>query len=46
MYQHCMIKCFGDIIKQTVEAYVDDIMVKSKLADPVIANLEQTFMKL
>ena len=29
-YQHCMLKCFGDLIKQTIEAYVDDIMVKSK----------------
>ena len=29
-YQCCMLKCFGDIIGQTVEAYVDDIMVKSK----------------
>jgi hypothetical protein len=29
-YQHCMLKCFGDLIRRTVEAYVDDIMVKSK----------------
>ena len=29
-YQHCMLKCFGDLIERTVEAYVDDIMVKSK----------------
>ena len=43
MYQHCMIKCFGDLIGQAVEAYVDDIMVKSRWA---IADLEQTFAKL
>ena len=45
-YQHCMLKCFWDLIGQTVEAYVDDIMVKSKWADQVVADLEQTFMKL
>ena len=33
MYQRCMLKCFGDLIGQTVEAYVDDIMVKSKWVD-------------
>ena len=31
---------------QTVEAYVDDIVVKSKRDDQVIADLEQTFTKL
>ena len=45
-YQRCMHKCFGDLIGQTVEAYVDDIMVKYKWVDHVIANLEQTFAKL
>ena len=44
-YQHCMLKCFGDLIGQTIKAYVDDIMVKSKWADQLIANLEQTFAK-
>ena len=46
MYQHCMLKCFRDLIGRTIEAYMDDIMVKSKRADQVIADLEQTFMKL
>ena len=45
-YQRCMLKCFGDLIGQTVESYVDNIMVKSKRADQIIANLEQTFTKL
>ena len=27
MYQRCMLKFFGDLIEQTVEAYVDDIVV-------------------
>jgi hypothetical protein len=29
-YQHCMLTVFGDLIGWTVEAYVDDIVVKSK----------------
>ena len=41
-----MLKCFGDLIERTIEAYVDDIVVKSKRADQVVANLEQTFVKL
>ena len=45
-YQCCMIKCFGDLIGWTIGAYVNDIVVKSKPTDQVIADLEQTFMKL
>ena len=41
-----MLRCFGDLIGWTVEAYVDDIVVKSKWTDHLIANLEQTFVKL
>ena len=37
-----MLKCFG----WTVEAYVDDIVVKSKQADHLVADLEHTFAKL
>ena len=29
-YQRCMLSCFGDLIGWIVEAYVDDIVVKSK----------------
>ena len=45
-YQCCMLKCFGDLIGRTVEAYMDNIVVKSNWADQVIADLEQTFTKL
>ena len=45
-YQRCMLKCFGNLIRWTIEAYVDDIMVKSKWVDQVVADLEQTFAKL
>lgn len=46
MYRRCMLKCFRDLIGRTIEAYVDDIVVKSKPTDQVVADLEQTFMKL
>ena len=45
-YQCCMLNCFGDLIGQTIEAYVDDIVVKSKQADHLVVDLEQTFVKL
>ena len=45
-YQHCMLKCFVDLIRWTIEAYVDDIVVKSKRVDHLVANLGQTFAKL
>jgi hypothetical protein len=34
---------FGDLLEQTVEAYVDDIIVKAKRADSLVANLDQAF---
>ena len=39
-YQRCMLKCFGDLIGRTVEAYVDDIGVKSKWTDQLVDDLE------
>jgi len=33
MYQRCMTKCFGDLIRWKIETYVDDIIVKSKQTD-------------
>ena len=41
-----MLKCFGNLIGQTVEAYIDDIVVKSKRAYHLIVDLEQTLAKL
>ena len=46
MYQRCMLKCFGDLIGRTIEAYVDNVVVKSKQTDQLVADLEQTFIKL
>ena len=45
-YQRCMLNCFRDLIGRTVEAYVNDIVVKSKWAGHLVADLEQTFVKL
>jgi hypothetical protein len=45
-YQSCMVNCFGKIIEETVEAYVDDIVVKSKKTDQLMADLEKTFDRL
>ena len=45
-YQRCILNYFEDLIGRTVEAYIDDIVVKSKWADHLIAALEQTFAKL
>jgi hypothetical protein len=41
-----VLKCFGDLIGETIEAYMDDIVVKSKKANQLMADLEKTFMKL
>ena len=41
-----MTKCFVDLIGWTIEAYMDDIVVKSKQNDQLMADLEQTFRKL
>jgi hypothetical protein len=38
-----MVNCFSKLIGETVEAYVDDIVVKSKKTDQLVADLEKTF---
>ena len=45
-YQHYMLKCFRDLSGRTVEAYMDDIVVKSNRVNQVVADLERAFMKL
>ena len=42
-YQRCMTQVFGEHIRQTVEAYVDDIVVKSRKASDLIDDLEIAF---
>jgi ribonuclease HI len=42
-YQRCMNHVFGEHIGRTVEAYVDDIMVKTRKASDLLSDLETTF---
>jgi hypothetical protein len=42
-YQRCMNHLFGEHIGRTVEAYVDDIIVKMRNASDHLSDLEMTF---
>jgi hypothetical protein len=42
-YQRCMNHVFGEHIGRTDEAYVDDIVVKTKKASDLLSDLETTF---
>jgi hypothetical protein len=42
-YQRCMNHVFGEHIGRTVEAYVDDIIVKTREASDLLSDLETTF---
>jgi hypothetical protein len=42
-YQRCMNHVFGEHIGRTVEAYVDDIVVKIRKASDLFSDLEVTF---
>jgi hypothetical protein len=42
-YQRCMQHLFGDHIGWTVEAYVDDIVVKTRKADDLVRDLRVVF---
>src|SRR4026207_295410 len=42
-YQRCMLHVFGDHIGRNIEAYVDDIVVKSRKADDLVADLRIAF---
>jgi len=42
-YQRCMLHVFGEHKGSTVEAYIDDIVVKSKKQDDLIQDLEIAF---
>jgi hypothetical protein len=45
-YQRCMQHVFGDHIRRTIEAYVDDIVVKTRKADDLVNDLRTTFGSL
>jgi hypothetical protein len=42
-YQRCMQHVFGDHIGQTVEPYIDDIVVKTRKADDLVSDLCMAF---
>jgi hypothetical protein len=42
-YRRCMNHVFGEHIGRTVEAYIDDIVVKTREASDLLSDLETTF---
>jgi hypothetical protein len=42
-YQRCMNHVFGEHIGRALEAYIDDIIVKTKKASGLLSDLEMTF---
>ena len=45
-YQRAIQMCLDQQIGRNVEAYIDDVVVNSKTADDLIADLEETFANL
>ena len=45
-YQRAIQRCLKDQIGHNVEAYINDVVVKSKTVDNLITDLEQTFKAL
>jgi hypothetical protein len=45
-YQRAIQACFKRQLNENVEAYVDDVVVKTRNSDTLIANLEETFASL
>nr|AAT94049.1 putative polyprotein [Oryza sativa Japonica Group] len=45
-YQRMIQRCFSTQIGRNVEAYVDDVVVKTKQKDDLISDLEETFASI
>jgi hypothetical protein len=45
-YQRAIQACFKKQLHKNVEAYADDVVVKTRNSDTLIANLEETFASL
>ena len=45
-YQRAIQMCLDQQIGRNVEAYIDDVVVKSKTSNELIANLKETFTNL
>jgi hypothetical protein len=45
-FQRCMRRVFGELIGRIIEAYVDDIVVKSKKTGDLVPDFTKVFVKL
>jgi hypothetical protein len=45
-FQRCMRRVFGELIGHIIEAYVDDIVVKSKKKGDLVPDLTEVFANL
>ena len=45
-YQRAIQMCLNQQIGRNIKAYIDDVVVKSKTADDLIADLEEMFANL
>src|SRR6266540_3593724 len=45
-YQRAMQRCLHDQLERNVEAYVDDIVIKSRVKEDLISDLSETFTNL
>jgi hypothetical protein len=45
-YQRAIQMCFADQLHRNVEAYVDDVVIKTRNPDDLITDLEETFSSL
>jgi hypothetical protein len=45
-YQRAIQMCFADQLHRNVEAYVDDVVIKTRKSSNLIADLEETFSSL
>jgi hypothetical protein len=45
-YQRAIHACFKRQLHTNVEAYVDDVVIKTRNSDTLIADLEETFASL
>src|SRR5438105_3692515 len=45
-YQRAMQRCLHDQLRRNVEAYVDDIVIKSRVKEDLISDLSETFTNL
>src|SRR5438552_3053252 len=45
-YQQAMQRCLHDQLRRNVEAYVDDVVIKSRVKEDLISDLSETFTNL